>query len=422
MITGIRTARTRIERPVILNMSWFLILMVLFPIAVFSQTSPFLDSLLKTGLPTYSNVLSQPNKYKLQVIYTQINRDKNNDPSFKEYKFHINKNYFYPASVVKLPVSLVALMKLQSLHDKGVGLETPMVTDSAFYCQKKIFSDTTTASDFPTIGNYIRKMLLVSDNSACARTYEFIGCDYLHSRLEELGYKDIRILNRLDGSCPGDTAKVTPPVYFLNEKKDTIYKQPLTFSDYKKTHPVENSRVGKKPNGEKDFARHNYLPLQDLHDIMRRIVFNEHLKGEDKLPLAEENHKFIMKQLGMMPKESEYPKYEKKIYYDSFKKYFIYGSAVATIKSDTVRIFNIVGRAYGFLIDCAYIVDYKNKIEFLLSSSIYVNERNMVGSGKYEYDKIGLPFFRDLSRLIYSYERQRPRQQEPDLKEFDFFR
>ena len=48
-----------------------------------AQTSAFLDSLLKTTLTTYSNVLSQPNKYKLQVIYTQISRDKNNEPSFK---------------------------------------------------------------------------------------------------------------------------------------------------------------------------------------------------------------------------------------------------------------------------------------------------------------------------------------------------
>jgi hypothetical protein len=365
-------------------------------------------------------VLSQPNKYKLQVIYTRIDRDKKNEPSFKEYKFHVNKNYFYPASVIKLPVSLVALIKLQSLSEKGIDRETGMITDSAFYCQKKIRSDTGTLSDLPTVGNYIRKMLLVSDNNACARTYEFIGCDYLHAKLEELGYENIRIVNRLDGACQGDTAKTTPPVYFLNEKNDTLYKQPLTFSEFKKTHPIENSRVGKM-NSEKDFARHNYLPLQDLHDMMRRIVFNEHLSGHDKLPLSEDNWKFMMKQLGMMPKESEYPKYDKKTYYDSYKKYFIYGSAAATIKSDTLRIFNIVGRAYGFLIDCAYIIDYKNKVEFLLSSSIYVNERNTFGTGRYEYDQIGLPFLRDLSKVIYSYERERTKNHEPDLKEFEFF-
>jgi hypothetical protein len=269
----------------------------------FSQTSPFLDSLLKGALATYSSVLSQPNKYKLQVVYTKIDRNKKNEPSFTEYKFHLNKEYVYPASVVKLPVSLVALIKLQSLGEKGVDRNTSMLTDSAFYCQKRVFSDTTSFSDFPTVGNYISKMLLVSDNTACARTYEFVGCDYLHQKLEELGYPDIRIVNRLDGACQGDTAKTTPPVYFLNEKKDTIYRQPLTFSHYKKTHPIADSKVG-KAGGEKDFARHNYLPLHDLHDIMRRTVFNNHLSGDDKLPLSEDNWKFMMTQLGRMPKES----------------------------------------------------------------------------------------------------------------------
>ncbi len=394
-----------------------------------AQTSPFLDSLLKSTLTTYSNVLSQPTKYKLQVVYTQINRDENNNPTFKEFKFHPYKDYFYPASVVKLPVSLVAILKLQDLKERGVGLETSMITDSAFFCQRKINSDTSTASDFPSVGNYIRKMLLVSDNYACARTYEFVGCDYLHKKLEDIGYGNIRITNRLDGSCPGDTAKITPPIYFLGEKNDTIYKQPLTFSEYKKTHPIENSKVGKqyvdvegiRQPGPKDFSKHNYLQLSDLHDMMRRIIFNNHLKENDKLPLSEENWKFMVTQLGMLPKESVYPKYPKKVYYDSYKKYFIYGSAVATIKGDSIRVFNIVGRAYGFLIDCAYIVDFKNRVEFLLSSSIYVNERDVIGGGKYEYEVLGLPFLRDLSKTIYNYERNRTKKHLPKLDEFNLF-
>ena len=407
----------------------FFLLAILLSFFSQAQTTTILDSVLKNTLGTYSNVISQPNKYKLQIVYTQINRDADNKPAFKNYKFHISKNYFYPASVVKLPVSLVALLKLQELKHKGVGLETCMITDSAFFCQKKISADTSTLSDFPSIGNYIRKMLLVSDNYACARTYEFVGCDYLHKKLEDIGYENIRILNRLDGSCPGDTAKITPPVYFLSENKDTLHKQLLSIAEFNKTHPVEESKAGKqyvdvngkRCPGPKDFSKHNYLTLPDLHDLMRRIVFNDYLKGTDKLPLSEENQEFLLKYLGMMPKESEYPKYDKKTYYDSYKKYFMYGSAVATIKGDSIRVFNIVGRAYGFLIDCAYIVDFKNKVEFLLSSSIYVNERDIIGSGKYEYEPLGLPFLRDLSLSIYNYEVKRPKKHKPDLTEFNLF-
>ncbi|MGZ3885143.1 MAG: serine hydrolase, partial [Bacteroidia bacterium] len=84
---------------------------------------------MKTAMPTFSNVLGQPNKYKLQVFYTQIDRDAENVPKFKTYKFHSNKNYFYPASTVKLPIGITAMIKLEELKKKGVNKETAMITD-----------------------------------------------------------------------------------------------------------------------------------------------------------------------------------------------------------------------------------------------------------------------------------------------------
>lgn len=394
-----------------------------------AQTSPFLDSLLKANLPQFSAVLENPNKYKLQVIYTRIDRSENNKPKFTDLKFHVNKNYFYPASTVKLPISTLALIKLEELNKKGLDRSSAMITDSGYYCQKKIHHDTTSATRYPTIENYIKKMFLVSDNYSCARVYEFVGFDYAHKKLNAIGFKNVRLFNRLDGSCPGDTAKVTPPIYFLSDAKDTLYKQPLTFFNEKLTHPIANSKVGvahtngsgKRVAGPKDFSDHNYLTVTDLHALMKKIVFNEFFKESEQLPISNDNRKFMLKQLGMYPKESEHPKYDKKIFYDTYKKYFLYASAVATVKQDSIRMFNIVGRAYGFLIDCAYIIDQKNKVEYLLTASIYVNKRGVVGSGRYEYDLVGLPFLKDLSWCIYNYERQRIKQHLPDLSEFKLF-
>lgn len=380
-------------------------------------------------MPTFSDVIEQPNKYKLQVFYTQIDRDEENKPSFKTYKFHANKNYFYPASTVKLPIGITAMIKLEELKKPGLNKETAMLTDSAFYCQKRVRYDSSAASGRPSIGHYIKKMYLVSDNAACARTYEFIGCDYLHNKLEKLGYKNVRVPNRLDGQCPGDTSKITPPISFINPAHDTIYSQGLCQSGYYRPHPITKSEVGKgyKADGKrimqpKDFSRHNYYPLVDLHDLMRRLVFNPYLPEKEKLPLSDSSRNFLLKELGMYPRESVHPKYNPKIFYDTYKKYFIYGSAVATVKSDSIRIFNIVGRAYGFLIDCAYIVDFNSRTEFLLTAVIYTNEQGIVGSGRYEYDQIGLPFLKELSNTIYRYERSRKRANLPVLDEFNFFR
>lgn len=394
-----------------------------------SQSEFSLDSLLKQNLPRYAQILGNPSKYKLQVIYTQINRNETNVPSFKTYKVHPNTKYFYPASTVKLPVTLVGLMKLKELKSKGINLNTPMFTDSAYFCQKKITKDTTSATGYPNLATYIKKMWLVSDNASCARVYEFIGCDYLHKKLETIGFDKVRISNRLDGACPGDTSKITPPVCFLNSTNDTLYKQGLTFSAYNEPHPIEKSLAGiyhrdtngKKRSGPKNFSKHNYFALADLNEMMKRLVFNPYLKENEQLAIDNQDRLFVLKHAAMLPRESEFTMYHTKDYYDSYKKYFVYGSAAATIKDDSIRVFNIVGRAYGFLIDCAYIVDLKNDIEYLLTAAVFVNQRNDIGSGRYEYECLGLPFLRDLSLCVYKYERKREKKRRPDLKEFNYF-
>lgn len=390
------------------------------PVIAQGQTSAFLDSLLRANMPNFAQVFANQEKFKLQIIYTQINRDKKNKPSFIDHNLNTSDKYIYPASTIKLPISMLALIKLDEL---GIKRSFAMVTDSAFFCQKKISKDSTSESGYPTIENYIKKMFLVSDNSACARVYEFVGHDYAHQKLKALGYKNIRLFNRLDGQCPGDTSKITPPVYFIDANKDTVLKQPLTFASETLKHPVADSKIGKMKIGKnqfvsKDFSRHNYLSPTDLHSIMKKLVFNEYLGKKEKLFISNENRTFMLKYLAFYPKESEHPKYDKKTFYDSYKKYFLYGSSIATIKQDSIRVFNIVGRAYGFLIDCAYIVDFKNKIEYLLTACIYVNEKNTIGSGKYEYDKIGLPFLKELSWSLYHFEKKRVKDFEADLTEF----
>jgi hypothetical protein len=83
-----------------------------------------------------------------------------------------------------------------------------------------------------------------------------------------------------------------------------------------------------------------------------------------------------------------------------------------------IRIFNKVGDAYGFLLDGAYFADFDNGLEYLLSAVLYVNEDGILNDNKYEYDQIGLPFMKQLGKLIYQYEKQRPRRRKPDLTAF----
>ena len=86
---------------------------------------------------------------------------------------------------------------------------------------------------------------------------------------------------------------------------------------------------------------------------------------------------------------------------------------------ENLRVFDKVGRSYGFISESAYVVDYEAKAEFFLSTAIYVNEDEVLNDGKYEYNKVGFPFMASLGDMILRHDRGRKRRHPPDLeKEF----
>lgn len=99
--------------------------------------SKLLETILQSD-PALKKVIDAKKKYKPQILYTQINRDANQHPSFKTHSYLVDSNqYFYCASLVKLPVSILALEKLNRLGLPGLTRQSPMLTDSANLCQKK---------------------------------------------------------------------------------------------------------------------------------------------------------------------------------------------------------------------------------------------------------------------------------------------
>lgn len=392
--------------------------------------SKLLETILQSD-PALKKVIDAKKKYKPQILYTQINRDANQHPSFKTHSYLVDSNqYFYCASLVKLPVSILALEKLNRLGLPGLTRRSPMLTDSANLCQKKNHVDSSSQNFYPSIEHHIKKMLLVSDNQSFGRVFEFVTPPEIQTRLSALGYPRARIVHRLDPACVGQGNKYFNPIRFLNDSNRVVYSQPAD-SLHEPIQPVFKNLVlgrniyNKKKrliSEKKDFTNSNYLSLNMIHRMLMDLVFMNEVPPERRYKISEDDRQFLLTQLGSYPRESQYPAYPAKPYYDSFKKYFMYGSAQQIIESDSIRIFNIVGRAYGYIIDCAYIVDYKANIEFFLSSVIYVNKRNSFGSGKYEYDAVGLPFLKELSLALYSHEKNRQKKHLPNLESVNFFK
>src|SRR5690606_6423983 len=116
-------------------------------------------------------------------------------------------HYFYPASTVKLPIALLAMEWLEEQDVEGLNLETIMLTDSVRPSQLPAISDSSSQSGLPSIGHYIKKILLVSDNDAANRLYELLGLDYINSKLVEKGIDESVLIQRVGVSVSRSTAK-----------------------------------------------------------------------------------------------------------------------------------------------------------------------------------------------------------------------
>src|SRR6478609_9433072 len=162
------------------------------------KTDQWLQQLLKSkASPLLQHVLNNPDSFQYQIIYTEINRDKKNNPTFKNHYFNVDRNRYYnPASTVKLPTALIALEKMNELKKQGIDIYTTMLTDSSFNGQTTVMKDTSAENGLPSVSNYVKKIFLVSDNDAYNRLYEFDGQETLNSRLWKKGYTDTRITRR----------------------------------------------------------------------------------------------------------------------------------------------------------------------------------------------------------------------------------
>ena len=102
------------------NKLWHLILFILhccIALKIYAQpkTDKWLQQLLYSDTSALlTHILNTPDSFQYQVIYTQINRDRNNKPHFKNFYLHVDSNqYFNPASTVKLPVALTCVGKIK---------------------------------------------------------------------------------------------------------------------------------------------------------------------------------------------------------------------------------------------------------------------------------------------------------------------
>lgn len=396
----------------------FLLILLVIPglnISLFAQNNDadnLLYQILQKHPEFFKRINNSPDSFRVQIIYTQINRNKKNKPSFKEFGYRLNDSeYFYPASTVKMPIALLALEKINELGIPGLTMNSIMITDSASDSQDFVYNQPYAMDGAPTIANYIKQIFLVSDNDAFNRLYEFLGPDYIQQKLKAKGYPDAIIRHRLQVSKTLEQQLRTNPVRFYDTAGNIIYEQPAQISKGKFAETNIALGKGYMKSGNLvaspfSFLNKNRIYLQDLHHILQSVIFPNITKRKSRFRLTEQDYAFVKKYMQIYPGESDTPSYDTSYYYNTYCKFLLQGSERKTLFPQ-VKIYNKVGDAYGFLLDVAYIVDEINQVEFMLSAVISCNTDGIFNDDKYEYDSLGFPFMRDLGIAVYNHELMR---------------
>ena len=388
-----------------------------------------LEAILAAHTAELDSVLRRP-AYEVQIIYTRIERDAQNRPTFQTWRHNVDSTrYFYPASMVKMPLALLALEKVNHLKRSGyprLSRNTPYRLDSLRAWEQRYDTDPSAPNQLPTIAHDVRQIFAVSDNLAYNHLFEFLGRKQINTRLAELGYTRTGILHRFN--YPGRDNRYTSPIQFYDGRGGTILKEPAKLDDGTWPNPQHSTTKGQGYYNSADslirqpfdMSRKNWFALTDMERMLRAVIFPETTQSKT-FNLTDDDYNFLNKEgdldkLGIFPRECDYPKYDS-THHDGYVKFFLFGDGKQQ-RDGTVRSFNKVGEAYGTLTDVAYIVDFEHQVEFILAATILCNSDGIFNDDRYDYDRTGFPFLANLGRAVYNHELKRERKYRPDLSKF----
>ena len=333
-------------------------------------------------------VITNLAEHEVQIMLSTISK-LNDTVVFEDYEFQVNDStYFYPASTVKFPASVLALEKFSHLQE-DYSIDTP------FYVEGD--------STMTTFRKEIIDIFAVSSNDTYNRLFEFLGKDHINKRMHELNLRPSRLSHRLSTDNASDLT--TKPLIFLEGDSLLTTTNPIINKPIKPLalHKIIKGKGfysnGQLINEPMDFSEKNYLPVSTIHELMKRVIYPEAFPENQRFKLSKKDHDFLIKTMAIVPKEVGY---DVKEYFDGYGKFFMYGDSTDTIP-EHIKIHNKVGYAYGYLTDCAYIIDTKHNIEYILTATIHVNKNGVFNDDVYEYDAIGLPFLSQLGTEIHQY-------------------
>ena len=346
-------------------------------------------------------IVKDKDKYELQIAFTEISRNKDGEPIFKDFEFQVDENnYFYPASSIKLPIVILALDKINELRSEGINVSLKSKIMLSPLDQEMSLTQKDSITSFQ---NLIADIFLVSDNSASNVLIDFIGYNYFNTKMNQAGFNKTYLNHKFSPD----------PYYTIDWEIKTMFNDRISSNEDRDIVTADDNTLGLKKGEKKfkdgivefgslDFSQKNRSSLMDMHNIIKRIIFPSKFDDDNAFNLNVEDYDFLRYWMSRFTYEDLGNKFTAdKKYFESYNKFFIHGvDTVVTNKN--IRVYNKIGQAYGTSTDNAYIKHYQDDVEFFLTATIYTNKNNIINDNVYEYDETAIPFLAKLSQSLYN--------------------
>ena len=391
--------------------------------AVLAMDDEFLRGVLQSLLPAHADLLADPEGHRLQILLRVPRRD-GEDWRFETHDYRVDAEYFYPASTVKSAAAVAALEQLGELQARGV----PVTADTAMRIApqfEQTESQTEDATNVEggtiTVGQEVRKIFLVSDNEAFNRLFELVGRDGVNASMHRLGLDSAHIVHRLSERRTLDENRRFPAIEFVDVDGTVIHRveereESLATPNVAPGGPGTDRDVGRAfyeagelVEGPFDFRVKNRFGLDDLQAfnvLLLRPELGPRLdQWTGELPRLDEGQlRLVRRAMSQLPRESANPSYDPDETPDHWVKFLLPGLR-RVVPDENVRVYSKTGRAYGFSIENAYVVDESSRSEgpperaFFLNVVLYTNANQTLNDDDYEYEAADR-FLEDLSEQI----------------------
>lgn len=362
------------------------------------QTEADLVSYLKGKDALIDSVLIHANLYHLQMVYSPVKKQ-GDSISFSTIEL-LTGDYFYPASTVKLPAALLTLEKLNRL---GLSLDDVLKINSDNHCGNEEYIELSQKNEL-SFREMINELIVVSNNAYYNSLYQFLTPEEINSSLEAKGFNKVKIYKSFSGCDIAGHLKCNS----LNVKRgeEIVYQQQscvLDINQFTRNYSYSEDKLfgakheyqGIIVDGPYDFNYNLEIPLEALHEMLIRLIYPENFPKNLRWKIKEEDRLFLIKALGMVPRELEGKEFkDPKKYPDNIYKYILVGEGLSAVNTVSK-----IGLSYGFSTEVAY-VERADGSGYFLSISLYTNANHIVNDGKYEYEQIARPFMARVGKLL----------------------